>query len=103
MSKNRKNYTPEKKVDILKKHLVEKDQVSDLCDKHDIHPNVFYRWQKVLFENGAMAFKSKKSKKATSRLEIENEELRKKLANKNEVIAELMEEHVKLKKNFGEI
>ena len=102
MSAKRKHFTPEAKVAILKEHLVDKVPVSDVCDKHGIHPNIFYRWQKELFEKGSLAFSSKKNHRAASRTERENEELKKKLANKNEVISELMEEALTLKKNLGE-
>ena len=47
MLKRRKNYTPEEKVAILKKHFVEKVTVSDLCDRYNLQPTVFYRWPKV--------------------------------------------------------
>jgi transposase-like protein len=42
MKKIRKNYTPEEKVAILKRHLLEKVPVSDLCDELGLNPNVFY-------------------------------------------------------------
>jgi hypothetical protein len=38
MSRTRKNDTPEEKVAILKRHLVEKAPVSDLCDELGLHP-----------------------------------------------------------------
>ncbi|RXK88270.1 transposase, partial [Chlorobaculum sp. 24CR] len=56
MRKQRKNYTPQEKVAILKRHLVDRVPVSDLCDQHGLQPNVFYRWQKEFFENGSAAF-----------------------------------------------
>ena len=56
MREQRKNYTAEEKLSILKRHLVEKVPVSDLCDELGLNPNVFYAWQKQLFENGAAAF-----------------------------------------------
>ena len=46
MAKKRKNYTPEEKVTILKKHLAENIPVSNLCDQYGLNPTVFYRWQK---------------------------------------------------------
>jgi transposase len=55
----RRNYTAEEKVAILREHLLEKDPISDLCEKHGIHPTMFYRWQKDFFENGALAFQQK--------------------------------------------
>ena len=36
---NRRFFSPEQKVAILREHLVEGRAVSDLCEKHRIHPN----------------------------------------------------------------
>jgi transposase-like protein len=57
--KQRKHYTPEEKVAILRQHLQEQVSISELCDKHGVQPRVFYRWQKEFFENGAAAFQPK--------------------------------------------
>ncbi len=57
MSKHRKHYTPEEKVSILRRHLVEKVPISDLCNELKLQPTVFYRWLKNFFENGATAFR----------------------------------------------
>jgi transposase-like protein len=59
MKKQRKHYTPEEKVAILRRHLWEQVPISELCDKHGLQPTVFYRWQKEFFENGAAAFQAK--------------------------------------------
>ena len=96
----RKKFGPEQKVSILKKHLVEKVPLSDLCDQYGLHPSVFYRWQKAFFEQGHLAFQSTNGK--SSKLEKKIEKLERKLVNKNEVLSELMEEHVALKKSLGE-
>jgi len=53
MKKQRKHYTPEEKVVILRRHLVEGVPISDLCDGSGLQPTVFYCWQKEFFENGA--------------------------------------------------
>jgi transposase-like protein len=100
--KQRKNYTPEEKVVILKRHLIEKVPVSDLCDQYGLHPTVFHRWMKEFFENAALAFQKQKDTQA-QRLEKRVAQLEGKLSKKNEVLSELMEEHVKLKKSLGEI
>ena len=42
MRKPRKNYSPEEKLSVLKRHLVEGVPVSDLCDELQLNPNVFY-------------------------------------------------------------
>ena len=100
--KQRKNYSAEEKVMILKQHLLEQKQVSDICDQYNLHPTVFYRWQKEFFENAASAF-TKDKDKVTKHLENKIKELEDKLIKKNEVLSELMEEHIALKKNSGEL
>ena len=102
MKKNRKKYSPEQKVAILKKHLVDKVPLSDICDQYALHPTVFYRWQKMFFENGAAAFKNEK-KSETSELQEKVAGLENKLSKKHEVLSELMEEHIALKKRLGEL
>ena len=81
---------------------MEKVPVSDLCEELGLQPTVFYRWQKELFENGTAAFQQK----SRSNHQAEQEQiyyLKKKLQKKDEVLAELMEEHVALKKKSGEL
>ena len=101
--KPRTNYTPAEKVAILKRHLLEKVPVSDLCDEHQLSPTLFYQWQKQLFEQGAAAFERKTGKRTTDAQERQIAQLQEKLAKKNEVVAELLEEHVQLKKELGEL
>jgi transposase len=101
MRKPRKNYSAEEKLFILKRHMVEGVPVSDLCDELQLNPNVFYAWQKQLFENGAAAFQ-RSSKPRVDPRDRRIEQLEAKLTQKNEVLAELMQEHVALKKALGE-
>ena len=101
MAKKRKNYTAEEKVAILRRHLLEKVAVSDLCDEYQLNPNVFYHWQKQFFENGTAAFQRKRRGPSPEAKKLAV--LEERLANKNEVIAELMEENVKAKKEAGEL
>jgi len=105
MTKRRRNFSGEEKVAALRRHLLEQVPVSDLCDELGLAPTVFYRWQKEFFENGAAAFekKPKGKRKQESQQAMRMEALQAKLATKNEVLSELMEEHVKLKKELGEL
>ena len=102
MKKTRKHYTAEEKVAILRRHLLEHEPISKLCDELGLQPTVFYRWQKELFENAAAAFQTK----ARANQPVEQERidyLQKKIQVKDEVLAELMAEHVALKKSLGEL
>ena len=102
MRKERKHYTPEEKVAILRRHLLDKVPVSDLCDELGLQPTVFYRWQKDFFENGAAAF-SGKSRPDHQAEQQRIEFLEKKIQTKDEVLAELMAEHIAFKKSLGEL
>ena len=78
--------------------------VSQLCEEYQVQPTQFYLWQKQLFENGASAFERKgKSQRTQAAEERRIAKLESKIAQKNEVVAELLEEHVKLKKELGEL
>jgi len=104
MSNERKHHTPEEKVTILRRHLIDKVPVSNLCEEHGLHPTVFYRWLKQFFENGAAAFGP--APRADKQVEVREQRiafLEGRLKKKDEVLAELMEEHVALKKSLGEI
>jgi transposase-like protein len=91
------------KVTIVKRHLLDKTPVSDLCDELNIATNQFYRWQQELFENGHRAFENGRQAKADEDAKDRKiAQLEAKLQRKNEVLAELMEEHTALKKSLGE-
>lgn len=102
MKTSRKHYPPEEKVAILRRHLVEQVPVSQICEEHDLRPTVFYRWQKELFENGAAVFRPNGKNPSTAG-ERKIAALEEKLQRKNEVVAELMEAHIQLKKSLGEL
>ena len=101
MKQHRRNFGGAEKVQILKRHLVDRVPVSDLCDELGLQPTVFYRWQKQFFENGSVAFE-RSGKRGKSKLEEKISKLEDKLSHKDEVISEIMEDYVKLKKGLGE-
>ena len=103
MSKPRRHFSGSEKVAILKRHLVEKVPISDLCDELDLYPNLLYTWLKDFFENGHLAFENgRKSKAVEDAKDQRIERLEAKLQRKDSVLAELMEEHTLLKKELGE-
>jgi transposase len=104
MRKERKHYTAEEKAAILRRHLLDKVPVSDLCEENGLQPTVFYRWQKELFENAASAFQTKeRPSRQIEEKQKRIEFLEKKVQRKDEVLVELMTEHVALKKSLGEL
>jgi transposase len=104
MSKHRRHFSGPEKVAALKRHLLEKVPISDLCDELDIYPNQFYGWLKEFFENGHAAFDNgRKSKAVDDAKDRKIEQLEAKLQRKDSVLAELMEEHTLLKKEIGEV
>ena len=105
MSTSRRHFTGDQKAAILKQYLVEKTALSDLCDEHGIQPNQVYQWQATLFEYAATVFQqaSPRAKAETTASEEKLARLETKLQQKNEVIAELMEENIRAKKSTGEL
>jgi len=103
MNKQRRHFSGPEKVAVLKRHLVEKVPISNLCDELDLHATQIYSWLKDFFENGHTAFENgRKSKAVEDAKDKKIEQLEAKLARKNEVMAELMEAHAELKKTLGE-
>src|SRR2546427_5458150 len=78
--------------------------VSELCEELGLRPTMFHRWQKELFENGAAAFQSQgRPHRQVEEKQKRIEFLEKKVQTKDEVLAELMAEHIALKKSLGEL
>ena len=102
MGEQRRRFTSEEKIKALRRHLAEKVPVSDVCEEMGIQPTQFYRWQQTFFENGAAAFERTNDRKASAQ-EERISFLESRIQRKDEVLAELMEEHVALKKTLGEL
>jgi len=104
--RSRRQFTTEQKVVILKRHMVDKVPVSELCNELGLQPSVFYQWQKQALENLAGAFATPAAANGTSKREKEQAHelahLKARIAKKDEVIAEISAEYVQLKKELGE-
>ena len=101
MSKKRRHYSGLQKVEILKRHLVDGEDISKICDELKLNPTMFYDWQRKFFENGARAFEGEGQSEEV-RLREKVGALEAKLQKKDTVLSELMEEHIALKKSLGE-
>lgn len=99
-TKPRRSFSAEQRAAILRKHHIDKVAVSKVCEEEDIQPSLFYYWQKQLFEN-AVAVLQPSDGPRVRELEKENADLRARVAKKDEVIAEISEEYVAIKKARG--
>ena len=106
MSKTRRHFSDTLKADVVRRHLAGKVPVSELAAELDVQPSLIHLWVKQVLDQAEKAF-ARGKQAATSRAEDAKArritQLEAKLANKNEVIAELMEENVKAKKANGEL
>ncbi|MFQ5380748.1 MAG: IS3 family transposase [Dehalococcoidia bacterium] len=96
-SRRRRNFSAAEKVRIVREHLLDDVPVSEVCDRHGLRPSQFYTWQRQLFEKGSAAFARQREPEA-ARLRRQVKHLEDRLANREEVIAELSSEYVALKK-----
>lgn len=104
MKRARKHFTAAEKMALLRRHLVEKTPVSTICEEAKLQPTVFYRWLKQLLENGAAALERANGVPERPDLKAQRRiaHLEERLRTKDHVLAELMEDHVVLKKSLGE-
>lgn len=103
-SRTRRTFLTSEKLTIIRKHLIDKVPVSELCETHSIQPTQYYDWQKKFFENGELALNAHKGKERGRKNQHDKKvtHLEDQIVKKNEVIAELLQEHVELKKQNGE-
>ncbi len=111
--KTRRHFGDDEKAAIVRRHLADKVPVSDLADEYHIQPSLIYLWIKQVLDQAERAFQKPRGSKRRqapdpkdrqiAQLEATNAQLATKLVQKNEVIAELMEENVRAKKASGEL
>lgn len=104
MSRTRRRFSPEQKAQIVRRHLAGKEPVSALAEEFGLQPSQIHTWVNTVLAQADRAFeKSPENGRAEKAKDLRIELLEAKLANKNEVIAELLEENVKAKKEAGEL
>ena len=105
-NKSRHTFTAAQKAQAVRQHLLAKVAVSDLADELGTQPRQIHLWiEQVLaqaekaFQHGAAAT----AKRVEDAKDLRIAQLEAKLTKKNEVVAELMEAHVQLKKELGDL
>ena len=100
----RRHFSAEQKAQIVRRHLADKEPVSKLAEEFQLQPSLIHLWIKQLLDQAQRAFeRSAGTRTVAQTAERRIEQLEAKLVQKNEVIAELMEENVRAKKANGEL
>ena len=94
----RKRYTAEEKVKILREVLEDGKQISQVAEKYGLSPNNIFKWRKQLFEEGLQTFRVKRPEISGKAEERKITALEDRIKQKDEIIAELAEELLALKK-----
>lgn len=102
MKKERRRWSAEEKTKLLRRHLIEKVPVSKICEEARVAPSMFHRWQEQLFVNAHLALEGKRAPERNKEQQ-RIEKLESKIRQKDEVLAELLAEHISLKKELGEL
>jgi len=97
--KQKRRFSAEKKIEILREYLENQVPVSELADKYQISPSQIYQWKKQLFEGALQIFTPGSSSDRAGEREILG--LKQKLRDRDSVISEIITENIALKKNSG--
>ncbi|MEM7784244.1 MAG: transposase [Planctomycetota bacterium] len=108
MSRIRRMFDSTQKANAVRRHLKDGIPVSELAKELDVQPSQIHQWINTALTQIESVFQKtgKKTKSAQSsekRQARKIERLEQQLINRNEVIAELMEENVKAKKESGDL
>ena len=102
--RSRRHFSGEQKAEVVRRHLADKTPVSDLADELGVQPTLIHGWVKQVLDQAARAFdRPAASHRADDAKQRRISQLEEKLTTKNEVLAELMEAQVQLKKELGEL
>ncbi len=100
----RRHFTPQQKAEIVRRHVVGREAVSELASEFQVQPSQIHGWVKLVLDQAEAAFQRQPgNRRGDETKERRIVQLEAKLAQKNEVIAELMEENVRTKKATGEL
>jgi transposase-like protein len=97
----RKHYSGEQNVMILREFLENNISISELSEKYGVRPNDIYNWKKKLFESAAEIFTVKPGQaRQTAAEKREIEKLQSKLKDREEAISYLLKENIEIKKSI---
>jgi transposase len=98
MKSEKRKFTAEFKVQVLREHLENQVAVGKICEQYNIHPNLFYLWKKELFNGALETFSKRKNGKSD---EGKISQLEEKLKDKDSLISEIVQDNLRLKKKLN--
>jgi len=99
--RQRKSYTAEQKVLILRELFEDKVPISEIVEKYKVHVNDIYNWRKKLFESATIIFENGKPKNTKpDQLQTKVTALEEKLKKRDEAISYLVQDNIVLKKSI---
>ena len=101
MGRTRRKLSSEGKLKMVMAVIQDGKAVSDVAQENNVHPNMILNWKKEFLENAAMIFDRHRPDITEKAQRRKIEELETKLKKKDEVIAEIAEENMMIKKTFG--
>ena len=102
--RTRRRFTPQQKAEIVRRHLAGKEAVSALAEEFGVQPSQIHGWVNQVLAEAEAAFQRRAAAgRGERRKDDRIAQLEAKLVQKNEVIAELMEENVRAKKASGDL
>ena len=104
-TRKKKRWSPEEIARVLRRVLLDRAEVSKVCQEAGCCPSQVYRWQKQLFDQSASVFERTNGRpdRKLKAAEVKTSKLEAKLRRKDEVLSELMEEHLRLRKSLGDL
>ncbi|HEU0085334.1 MAG TPA: transposase [Candidatus Paceibacterota bacterium] len=101
MNREKRKFSAEFKVKVLREHFENHVAVGKICEEYNIHPNLFYLWKKDLFQGALKTFSKQKNNNSE---EERLSKLEEKIKDKDSIISEIVEDNLRLKKKLsGEI
>ncbi|MHC5058620.1 MAG: transposase [Planctomycetota bacterium] len=104
-TRKKKRWTPEEIASVLRRVLLDKAEASKVCEETGCCPSQVYRWRKALLDASARVFQQSNGSadKRVKQFAANAEALEAKLGRKAEVLSELMEERIRLRKSLGDL
>ncbi len=97
MARKRGKYSSKQKVQMVMEALTYAQGVQAYCRVKGVKDTQIYQWKNKIIENAENAFSDSSKKDQSQIIRMSNE-----LNEKNDVIADLAKENLKLKKKYGD-